>query len=76
MFLTEYCAGSTNNIKDDIMECVPVARNVSGAVTVTNGKVELMAEGDAVSYNISEFQRLNDTEETSRSNNFNLEPGK
>ena len=58
------------------MECVPVARNVSGAVAVTNGKVELMAEGDAASYNISEFQMLNDIDETERSNNFNMEPGK
>ncbi|XP_072034301.1 uncharacterized protein [Amphiura filiformis] len=77
----EYCVGSSEDESDDIVECIPVASNSSGSVSIADGgKVIISTDTDDVKLNITDFPP-SDLNKTAQDNaedrtHFNLEPGK
>ncbi len=79
--LIEYCVGSSEDEPDDVVECIPVASNSSGSVSIADGgSITVTTESEEAKLNMTEFPRqsdLNQTiENTQGRGDFNLEPGK
>ena len=79
---TEYCVGSSEDASDDIVECIPVATNSSGSVSISDGgEVIITFESDEAKLNMTQFPHSTDLNNTANGDKrtgtiLNLEPGK
>ena len=79
---TEYCVGSSKDVSDDIVECIPVATNSSGSVSISDGgEVIITSESDEAKLNMTQFPHSDDLNNTANGDKrtgtvLNLEPGK
>ena len=73
----EYCVGSSAEIEDDIVQCMPVGRNSSGCVTIVNGIIKVTSDKYGEErFNISSFLPPDNNGTFYFGSEFNMEPGK
>ncbi|XP_072049468.1 uncharacterized protein [Amphiura filiformis] len=72
----DYCVGSSEDIEDDIVQCMTVGVNSSGSVAIKDGRVIVTSGNDMAERSISDVMVPDENGTVIAGSRFNMEPGK